>query len=252
MMIGVNRILGGRQTRGILWRGGSPLITLTGVSKEFFGQQKVLDHVELDLKRGEFVYVVGGSGAGKSTLLRMLATEEAPTLGAVKLFGYDLGRVSPSTLRAIRRAIGYVPQSVRLISDLTVQENVALSLSLAGRRARGRDARVRVAEVLEKLGLRAKQDRLASTLSGGEAQRVAVARALIRAPELIVADEPTGAQDRQFTWSLMDLFVGANQRGATVVIATHDLEIVGRVRRRCAVLKSGHLRMEGHLEAGCT
>lgn len=223
---------------------GTVMLQLNGVSKWYFNQTRVLDQVHLDLKRGDFLYVVGGSGAGKSSLLRMLATEEAPSSGNVSLFGYNLATISPSTLRAIRQAIGYIPQNVRLIPDLTVYDNVALSLSLAGRRVQGTDTRRQVLELLERLGLSHQANKIAGTLSGGEAQRVAVARALVRAPEILIADEPTGAQDTQFTWSLMDLFLKANVGGATVIVATHDREIVRRVRKRCAVLKNGQVMLE--------
>jgi len=226
---------------------GELMVVLSGVSKSYFGQSQVLDQVSLELKKGDFLYVVGGSGAGKSSLLRLIATEEAPSRGTVSLFGYDLSRVSPSTLRAIRQSLGYVPQDVRLIPDLSVYDNVALSLSLAGRRVLSTQSKAKISELLNRLGLDAKRDKLAGTLSGGEAQRVAVARALVRAPELIVADEPTGAQDRDFTWSLMDLFLKANLTGSTVVIATHDREIVRRVRKRCATLKGGAISLEESL-----
>jgi cell division transport system ATP-binding protein len=224
------------------------MLQLNRVSKTYHGQAKVLDQVNLELKKGDFLYVVGGSGAGKSSLLRLLATEESATQGAVSLFGYDLAKISPSTLRAIRQSLGYVPQNVQLIPDLSVLDNVALSLSLAGRRGMGADARARIGELLERLGLSPRRDALARTLSGGEAQRVAVARALVRAPELLVADEPTGAQDKDHTWSMMDLFLKASLKGTAVVLATHDREIVRRVRKRCAVLKGGRLSLE---ESAC-
>ena len=223
------------------------MITLKGVSKWYHGQSRVLDQVNLELKRGDFLYVVGGSGAGKSSLLRMIATEEAPSSGSVSLFGYDLLTVPTPTLRTIRRSLGYVPQNIRLIPDLSVFDNVALSLSLTGRGVVLKEARARIGELLDCLGLSAKRDKLGRTLSGGEAQRVAVARALARAPELIIADEPTGAQDKEYTWSLMDLFLKANLTGRTVVVATHDREIVRRVRKRCAVLKGGHIVVEDGL-----
>lgn len=221
------------------------MIALTGVNKTYPGQKSgVLEHVHLKIGRGEFLYVVGGSGAGKSSLLRMLATEEAPTSGKISLFGYELDAVSPTALRAIRQTLGYIPQDVRLIPDLTVFDNIAMSLSLAGRRSLPTQATTKINELLEKLGLSSRSGKLAGTLSGGEAQRVAVARALVRSPDLIVADEPTGAQDRDFTWLMMDLFLKANLAGATVVIATHDPEIVRRVRKRCAVLKGGRIQLE--------
>src|SRR6185437_10785023 len=116
---------------------------------------RVLDQISLELRRGDFLYLLGGTRAGKSSLLRILATEEEPSSGRISLFGYDLATASPSTLRAIRRAIGYVPQDVRLITDLTVMDNIALSLSLAGRRGMSREGRVRIGEVLDRLGLAA-------------------------------------------------------------------------------------------------
>ena len=220
------------------------MVSLTGVTKSYFGGTKVLDQVQLELKKGDFLYCVGGTGAGKSSLLRLLATEELPTVGRVSLFGYDLATSSPSTLRAIRQSLGYVPQNVRLIPDLSVLDNVALSVTLAGRRVIPAQGRAKIGELLERLGLADKRNTRASALSGGEAQRVAVARALVRSPDLIIADEPTGAQDRDFTWSLMDLLLKANVTGSTVVVATHDREIVRRVRKRCAVLKEGRMQLE--------
>jgi cell division transport system ATP-binding protein len=220
------------------------MVSLNSVSKSYFGQTKVLEQVNLEMKKGDFLYVVGGTGAGKSSLLRLLATEELPTSGSISLFGYNIATASSSTLRAIRQSLGHIPQNVRLIPDLSVYDNVALAVSLAGRRVIATQARGRINELLERLGLAEKREKLAAALSGGEAQRVAVARALARSPELIIADEPTGSQDRDFTWSLMDLFLKANVSGASVVVATHDREIVRRVRKRCAVLKDGRMQLE--------
>jgi cell division transport system ATP-binding protein len=224
------------------------MIHLNAVSKTYYGGNRVLDRVQLELKKGEFLYVIGGSGAGKSSLLRMLATEEAPTSGTLSMFGYDLATAAPSTLRAIRQVLGYVPQEVRLIHDMSVFDNVALALATSGHRVNTAQNKNRIHEILEKLGLIQKRNKPAAILSGGEAQRVAVARALARSPELIVADEPTGAQDRDFTWSMMELILRANVSGTTVVVATHDRELVRRVKKRCAVLKNGNLSFE---EAAC-
>ncbi len=222
------------------------IVALTHVAKTYQnGKVRVLEDVQLELQKGDFLYVVGGSGAGKSTLLRLLSTEETPTEGEISLFGYAMQRVQPSTLRAIRQCIGYVPQNIRLVPDISVLDNIALSVSLAGRRMLSASIRTKIAEVLHRLGLTEKKDIQARFLSGGEAQRVAVARALVRSPELIVADEPTGAQDRDYTWTLMDLLLRANAGGgATIVVATHDREIVRRVRKRCAVLRNGTLTLE--------
>jgi cell division transport system ATP-binding protein len=220
------------------------MIALSDVSKWYHGKNKILEGIQLTLKKGEFLYLVGGSGAGKSTLLRLIASEETPSVGNVSLFGYDLAKASSTTLQAIRRLIGYIPQNIRLIQDLTVLENVSLSLSLAGYRVLSKESKSKISELLHRLSLEDKRDRLASTLSGGEAQRVAVARALVRSPEIIVADEPTGAQDKDHRWLLMDLFLKSNQMGATVVLATHDRELVRRVRKKCALLRGGQVVIE--------
>ena len=155
------------------------MLQLTHVSKYYHGPDRVLNDVSFELRKGEFLYVVGGSGAGKSSLLRMIATEEAPTSGSLSLFGYDLRAVSPTTLRSIRQVLGFVPQDVRLIPDFSVADNVALSISLAGRARMTAEVRARIGEILDRLGLADKREKLASTLSGGEAQRVAMARALV-------------------------------------------------------------------------
>jgi cell division transport system ATP-binding protein len=209
-------------------------------------RSRVLDQLDLELKKGEFLYVIGGTGAGKTTLLRMLATEEHPSAGNVSLFGYDLSAVSASTLRTIRQAISTIPQRVQLIPDLTVFENVAIAASAAGSRAVSKSSRQRALELLERLGLTSKRDRLASELSGGESQRVAIAQALVRKPELILADEPTGAQDPDSAWGILDLLLRENLSGATVILATHDREMVRRVRKKTVFLKNG--RMQLHVE----
>lgn len=220
------------------------MISLSNVSKWYFGQTRVLNQVNLELKKGEFLYVVGGSGAGKSSLLRIMATQEPQSEGKISLFGYDLETVSGSTLRAIRQSLGFIPQDLKLIQDLSVLDNIAMSLSLAGEKVLSVQSRAKISELLNRLGLEAKRNTLVSMLSGGEAQRVAVARALVRSPALVIADEPTGAQDRDFTWSLMDLFMKANLNGSSIVVATHDREIVRRVRKKCAILKDGHVTFE--------
>ncbi|MEK6706048.1 MAG: ATP-binding cassette domain-containing protein [Bdellovibrionota bacterium] len=225
------------------------MVKLEEVSKSYNvqgrGQVRVLEQINFELKNGEFAYVVGGTGAGKSTMFRLIATEESPTMGGVSLFGYRLAKVSSSTLRAIRQSIGYVPQDIRLISDLSVYDNIALAISLGGRRVISMECKQRIADILERLGLAAKKDQMAKTLSGGESQRVAVARALARGPDLVIADEPTGAQDREFAWSLMDLFLKSNLiKKSAVLIATHDRDIVRRVRRRCVTLRSGKIISE--------
>ena len=224
------------------------MIALKGVSKWYVNQPRVLDQVSFDVKQGGFLYVLGGTGAGKSSLLRIIATQEPPSSGTVSLFGYDLARVQVSTLRTIRRALGFIPQNVALIPDLSVYDNIALSVSLAGQKVLASVSQSKISELLHGLGLEERRYALARTLSGGESQRVAVARALARKPELIIADEPTGAQDRQYVWSLMELLMKAHKAGTTIILATHDREIVRRLRKQCAVLKGGHVTIE---ESAC-
>jgi len=219
------------------------MIHLRSLTKAF-GNRKVLDQVTLDLRRGDFLYVLGGTGAGKSTLLKLLSCDEMPTSGQVQIFGYDMARASSDAIQAVRRSIGYVPQKVDLISDFSVFENIALGVVSGGSRVLNADTRNRIQDLIERLKLGALRDTRASLLSGGEAQRVSVARALARRPELLIADEPTGAQDYENTWALMDLFQHANLQGVTVVLATHDRDIVRRLRKRCAVLHQGRVMLE--------
>lgn len=220
------------------------MIQLKAVSKSYSQKNRVLDQVNLEIKKGEFVYLLGGTGAGKTTLFKLIATEELPSTGDLSVFGYSARNSSEATLQAIRRSIGYIPQKVSLISDFTVFENVALSLSYGGARLLKQEARQKIFELLDRLQLLHRKDALARELSGGETQRVAVARALARQPELLIADEPTGAQDFQHTWTVMDLLLRANVHGMTVIVATHDRDIVRRVRKRCLLLQNGRLTSE--------
>ena len=225
------------------------MIRLQNLSKQYQAKHFVLNQINLELKKGDFLYVLGGTGAGKSTLLKMLASEEHPSAGEIHLFGYSLASASTTTLQAIRQSIAYIPQSIQLISDFTVFENIALGVSYGGARVLRAEVRTRIYELLEKLSLTHLRDVQARKLSGGEAQRVAIARALARKPELLIADEPTGAQDHQNTWSVMDLIQRANLNGTAIVLATHDREIVRRVRKKCAILHHGKITID---EALCT
>lgn len=235
---------------GTLWgKIGGSVIRLTGVTKTYTTGNRVLEQVNLDIKKGDFVYVVGGSGAGKTTLLKLLSTEEAPTTGSITLFGYSLFAQGKSSARRdqiqmIRRAIGYIPQQPKLIGDLSVYDNLSISVDLAGRASAQNAPKSKIHEILEKLGLTHRLKTRADRLSGGEAQRVAVARALVRQPDLLIADEPTGSQDNDHTWAMMELFSNLNQAGATLLVATHDREIIRRVRKRCVWLQSGQLVVE--------
>lgn len=230
------------------------MISLRQVSRWYPGASKdrprVLDQIDLDLKKGEFLYLIGGTGAGKTTLLRMLATEELPSAGVLSLFGYDLSAVSSSTLRTIRQSVSTISQRVDLIPDLTVMENILIAVGSAGSRGSAAGRRGKILELLEKAGLASKKDRLASELSGGEAQRVAIVQAIARKPELILADEPTGLQDPESAWGILDLLLRENLSGTTVMVATHDREMVRRVRKTTAFLKNGRLQVHSE-ESPC-
>jgi cell division transport system ATP-binding protein len=217
------------------------MVSLKDVSKDYTNQIQVLRNVNLQVARSEFLYIMGGSGAGKSTLLRLIGTQEIPSQGSVSLFGYDTSRVSSLTLRAIRQSIGYIPQGLDLIPDLSVYDNVSLSLSFASAKVKSSISKTAIFEHLERFGLAEKRNTRVSLLSGGEAQRVAFVRALAREPELIIADEPTGAQDFEHTWQMMNLFSKANTKGAAVIVATHDREIVKRMQKRCVILREGQI-----------
>ena len=226
---------------------GAALIDLRGITKSYSGGVKVLEEVSLSVRKGEFLYVVGGIGTGKTTLLRILATEEPVDTGEIQLFGYSLNRVNPNTLSAIRRSIGYIPQGIRLIPDLTVEENVRMALTVSSRAFLSREAKKSVQDALERLGVGALRSRVAKTLSGGGSQRVAIARALARKPEFLIADEPTGAQDRASAWALMDTLMKCQLDGTTVVVATHDAKVVRRVRKRSVTLNGGRIFTEDRL-----
>ena len=233
------------------------MIQLNGVFKNYApGAERgavVLENVNLKIAKGEFMYVVGDSGAGKTTLLKMLYGEELPNKGSIEVMGQNLATADAGRIQALRRRIGVIFQDLRLIDELSAYDNVALSLETAddvrSRATRTSSASFKrsIEEAIAMVGAGSFAKKMVSELSGGERQRVAAARAVVRQPELLIADEPTGSLDREHTWSLMDLFQKLHLRGATVLIATHDREIVRRVRRRSCVLKSGKLVVEDGL-----
>jgi cell division transport system ATP-binding protein len=198
-----------------------------------------LDDVSLEVDKGEFVFLVGASGSGKSTFLRLVLKEEKPTHGHVHVAGKDLGRLSSWKVPSLRRQIGVVFQDFRLLPNKTVGQNVAFALEVIGRPA-NHIAKV-VPEVLDLVGLADKADRLPGELSGGEQQRVAIARAFANRPIVLLADEPTGNLDPTTSVGIMKLLDRINRTGTTVVMATHDSQIVDSMRRRVIELEGGKL-----------
>jgi cell division transport system ATP-binding protein len=218
---------------------GRPVISFQNVWKRYPNGTDALRDICLTVPEGDFVFLVGPSGAGKSSLVRLLIREERPTGGKLFVHGLELGRLRRRHLPYLRRRVGLVFQDFKLLPRLTVGENVAFALRALGQ---GRRAIApRVAEALETVGLAHMDDKNPCELSGGEQQRVAIARAMVHTPRLIVADEPTGNLDPATAWEIMQLLLAINASGATVVMATHNREIVDLMRRRVVAIESGRV-----------
>jgi len=216
------------------------VIRFENVSKVYArGARPALDDVTVDIARGEFVFLVGASGSGKSTFLRLALREERPTRGRVYVAGRDLSRLSGWKVPGLRRSIGMVFQDYRLLPNKTVYENVAFALEVIGRPRHV--IKTTVPEVLEMVGLEGKEKRRPHELSGGEQQRVAIARAFVNRPPILLADEPTGNLDPTTSIGIMKLLDRINATGTTVVMATHDHDLVNEWRRRVVELSSGVL-----------
>lgn len=216
------------------------MITFEDVSKIYPGQTKpALRHINLQIDKGEFVFLVGTSGSGKSTFLRLILREYRPTSGRIFVLGKDLGRLHQWKVPALRRQIGNVFQDFRLLPGKTVHENIAFTLQVLGHPTS--EIRKRVPETIELVGLSGKEDRLPEELSGGEQQRVAIARAIVNRPKILIADEPTGNLDPQTSVGIMKLLDRINKRGTTIIMATHDQTIVDQMRKRVMELDQGDL-----------
>jgi cell division transport system ATP-binding protein len=216
------------------------VIRLEHVSKVYpTSTRPALADVDVEIEKGEFVFLVGSSGSGKSTFLRLLLKEDAPSTGKVFVAGKDLGRLSQWKVPALRRSIGTVFQDFRLLPNKTVHQNVAFALEVIGK-PRQAIAQV-VPEVLDLVGLEGKAQRMPDELSGGEQQRVAIARAFVNRPMILLADEPTGNLDPSTSVGIMKLLDRINRTGTTVVMATHDAAIVDSMRRRVVELSLGRV-----------
>ena len=220
---------------------GAPVIAFDRVSKVYPAQpnRPALEDISLQIYPGEFVFLVGHSGSGKSTLVRLIIRELKPSSGKITIAGEDLGSMRNWRVPYLRRNIGCVFQDFKLLPNKTVFENVAFALEVIGK---SRSViRTQVPEVLRLVGLQDKLDKLPDQLSGGEAQRVSIARAIVNRPPLLVCDEPTGNLDPQTSRGIMDLLERINRTGTTVLVATHDREMVDNMRRRVIALDRGHL-----------
>jgi len=219
------------------------VIQLFHVTKEYPGDAPALQDVTLTIEKGEFVFLTGPSGAGKSTLLKLIFCDEPASSGQLLLFGKNVAKIRPAAIPYVRRNIGVVFQDFKLLPQRTVAENVALPLEV--RALADREIRKRVKGLLRSVGLEHRADKFPPSLSGGEQQRVAVARALAADPALLLADEPSGNLDPDRTLEVMDLLHGANARGTTVVVATHDRSLLERYKRRVVLLERGRLVSDG-------
>ena len=214
------------------------MIVFENVSK-IYDSIVALEDINFGIEKGEFVSIVGQSGAGKSTLLRLIFAEEKPTKGNIFVKGNNISKIKSNKLPILRRHVGVVFQDFKLLNNRTVFENVAFTMEVVGRS----DIEIKedVPQVLEIVGLTDKADNYTDELSGGEKQRVSIARALVHRPDIIIADEPTGNLDFINTWDVIQLLMKINQYGTTIILATHDREIVNLINKRVVTIDKGRI-----------
>ncbi|PEZ07232.1 cell division ATP-binding protein FtsE [Bacillus sp. AFS018417] len=223
------------------------MITMTNVYKEYPNGMKAANGLTVKIKQGEFVYVVGPSGAGKSTFIKMMYREEKPTTGSINVNGLVIESLAERDVPYFRRQLGVIFQDFKLLPRLTVYENVAFALEVIEEEP---DAiRERVMEVLNLVGLDDRADALPSELSGGEQQRVAIARAIVNRPKVVIADEPTGNLDMDTAMDIMNIFKRINERNTTIIMATHNADIVNTIRHRVIAIEDGKIARD-EIEGG--
>ena len=219
------------------------MIEFTNVVKSYQQGNNALNGVTMQIEDGEFCFLVGPSGSGKSTIIKLITGELRPTSGTVHVNGYSLERVRKREIPYLRRTVGVVFQDFKLISKMTVYENVAFAMRVIG--AREREIRERVPYVLELVGLSGKEKRHPSELSGGEQQRLAIARALVNNPSMIIADEPTGNLDPQMSYEIMSLLEEINNLGTTMLVVTHAQNLVEQFQKRVISINEGVIVNDG-------
>lgn len=219
------------------------MIQLENVSKTYQQGVPALNNIDIHIEQGEFVFIMGKSGSGKSTLIKLLLKELEPTKGEITIGGQRLSHVTHKKIPAFRRNIGVVFQDFRLLQDRNVYENVAFAMKVV--EAPTREIKQKVPLMLSLVGLAAKYKSLPRQLSGGEQQRVAIARALVNEPKILLADEPTGNLDNTNAWEIMHLLEEINERGTTVVVVTHNSEIVRKMGKRVITIKKGVVVKDG-------
>ncbi len=215
------------------------LIRIKGVEKQYKNGVTALCNVDLSIKKGDFVFIIGASGSGKSTLIKLLNREEKPNKGQIVIGGIDVAKLRNSKVYKLRRKLGVVFQDFKLLSKLTVFENVAFALEMFG--LPKDEVREKTVKALELVGLKNKAKQFPDQLSGGEQQRVAIARAIVNGPKLLLCDEPTGNLDPDTSYEVMKVLEVINNMGTTVIMATHDKEMVDRMQKRVILLEEGKL-----------
>ncbi|OFX14000.1 MAG: cell division ATP-binding protein FtsE [Armatimonadetes bacterium RBG_16_58_9] len=220
------------------------MIHLQQVSVQYPNGVWALDEVSLSICKGDFAFIVGATGSGKSTLLRLIYRDLLPTTGTMAVEGEDVTTLKPSRVPYLRRKLGIVFQDYKLLPQKNVWENVAYALRVVG--AHPRDIRRKIGDALALVGLTHRCDSFPNQMSGGEQQRAAIARALINNPTILLADEPTGNLDPDTSWEIIQLLEHINVRGTTVLVASHDSQIVDRMKKRVIQLDAGHLVRDQH------
>lgn len=218
------------------------LIVIKDLEKKYKTGVTAIYDFDLKVKKGDFIFVIGASGSGKSTLIKMLYREEKPTNGSIMLGGINVAKLKNRKVYKIRRKIGIVFQDFKLLPKLTVYENVAFALEILGLPTK--EIREKTLKALDEVGLKNKAKNYPNELSGGEQQRVAIARAIVNEPKLLLCDEPTGNLDPDTSWEIMKVLEKINNNGTTIMMATHDKEMVNRMKKRVLVIEAGRLKKD--------
>ena len=218
------------------------LIKMKNVRKVYKNGTTAIHNLDLSIKKGEFVFIIGATGCGKSTLIKMLYREEKPTEGQILVGGLDVGKIKNSRIYKIRRKLGVVFQDFKLLPKLTVYENIAFALEVFG--LPKKEIHAKVMKVLDLVGLKNKAKQYPTQLSGGEQQRTAIARAIVNGPKILICDEPTGNLDEKTSLEVMAVLDAINKLGTTIIMVTHDTEIVNKMKKRVIELDSGRILKE--------